>query len=219
MFDLIVHDFVSYFYIGSSCFTKTWSKRLQLHTERKWNIDRSHRWKEATFSNDPRWKIQRHTVKIYLLIFLWHFTNLGFLDDFPLIFHWFQGGNFCLDCHLMQLGTISFFSLLLLLHLLLCLQQWIAGNFLTEWRKGVNPLTCLFHIQQSTYSREFSSKMHDLHASKFYSIFFYRPRFTRFWHMNHTASLKLDLCSIGLGHSFALSLRKTIDKRCNSNWN
>ena len=101
------------------------------HTERKWNIDRSHRWKEATFSNDPRWKIQRHTAKIYLLIFLWHFTNLGW---YWMIFHWFswnqQGWiDLCSDCHLMQLGTISFFSLLLLLHLLLCLQQWIAGNF------------------------------------------------------------------------------------------
>ena len=61
--------------------------------------------------------------------------------------------------------------------------------------------------------------MHDLHASKFHSIFFYRFRFTRFWHMNHTASQKPDLCSIGLGHSFALSLRKTSDKRCNSNCN
>ena len=62
--------------------------------------------------------------------------------------------------------------------------------------------------------------MHDLHAWKFHLIyFFYRFRFTRFWHMNHTASLKLDLCSIGLGHSFALSLRKTSDKRCNSNCN
>lgn len=60
--------------------------------------------------------------------------------------------------------------------------------------------------------------MHDLHASKFHLIFFYRPRFTRFWHMNHTASQKPDLCSIGLGHSFALSLRKTIDKGCNSNF-
>lgn len=62
--------------------------------------------------------------------------------------------------------------------------------------------------------------MHDLYdAWKFHLIFFYRFRFTRFWHMNHTASQKPDLCSIGLGHSFALSLRKTSDKRCNSNCN
>lgn len=84
---LIVHDFVSYSFIFSSCFTKTWSKRLQLHTERKWTIDRSHRWKEATFSNDPRWKIQRHTAKIYLSIYLFVTLHESWmiLDDFPFI--------------------------------------------------------------------------------------------------------------------------------------
>ena len=75
------------------------------------------------------------------------FCDTSRILDFWMIFHWFagiQGLNFCSDCHLMQLGTISFFSLLLLLHLLLCLHlnRW---EFLTEWRKWVKPLTCLPH--------------------------------------------------------------------------
>lgn len=124
----------------------------------------------------------------------------------------------------MQLGTISFFSLLLLLHLLLCLQQWIAGNFLTEWRKWVKPLICLSH---STIQIFFTILL--ILLKHMFTCMTYMMLESSTWSSFTGLDLlvfgtwitllpqKPDLCSIGLGHSFALSLRKTIDKRCNSN--